>query len=833
MFVSSNLPAQSADPRLQFGMAPVSMPVAPASRDSVQFAGQKPLPRKLHRDSFHIPATRDLLKKLIPTTGIGAGILTVINPLIGGPVLGVWALLSLKAYRDMTQTEHSLLRTHPLIGHGRYLMEGLRPEIQQYFIEKDTDEVPLSRLQRDLVYKRSKGVNDKQAFGTLHDLYKVGTEWLTHTMAPTQGEEIAAEPRIRIGGPDCKQPYEASVFNTSGMSFGSLSPQAIMALAKGAYLDNFYVNTGEGGISPFHLGFDVNIEDPNFDFDKILDMAEKPISEDELVEARRSGARGVIEKGLIRLLPLNEEDQLEAIRTGREEHLRTRIQEKLAEVKDELLTPLGVKPDMIEQLIYESYKAVTGGHEKDLPPAMAALINPIVAHMVIEDANQQQRVVSEAEQTEINEELLTRGLGKLLRIRNPEKLKTGVPGKIIKGTAEKLRLNTMEFTRFPAGDLVWNIGTGYFGCRNPDGTFNAEKYARRARLPQVKMIELKLSQGAKPGGGGILPSDKVTPGLAKLRTVEAGKDCLSPSRHSAFSNPTEMMQFIKKLRDLSGGKPVGFKLAIGQPYEFLALCKAMRETGITPDFITVDGAEGGTGAAPATLTDHAGMPLNDALSFVHNALIGAGLRDRIKIIASGKVVDEYDIVSKVARGADLCNSARAMMLSIGCIMARLCHTNRCPVGVATQDPELTVGLDPDDKGLRNASYHRVTVKELRHLLGAAGLKSIREVTPDHIMQRIEPNRVRRLSNVLPTLRSGALLNGQLPENLPPHLEDIAEEWEAADPESFRPRPGSRMAERMQEAIDVREPKAVPVIIQPAQKDTMDVEGKDRQDPPKD
>ncbi len=804
---------------------------------------------KLYKESFRIKPTRDRFKKWIPGSGIGIGILTIINPAVGLPLAALWGLASFKAIRDMSQTEHSLLRTHPLIGHGRYILEGLRSEIQQYFIEKDTDEVPLSRLQRDLVYKRSKGVNDKQAFGTLHDLYKPGTEWLAHSMSPTQGAEIAPEPRIRIGGPECTQPYEASVFNTSGMSFGALSPQAVMALAKGAFADNFFVNTGEGGISPFHLGFDVNIEDKNFDFDQLLDIAKNdPLTRDKVAQLR-GNERGILEKGLIKLLPLTPEEQLEAIRAGEDEGLRARIREGLAQIEAEILLPAGTDAEQMEQVVFEAYKSLQGGKIRKLPPAVAQLVNPVAAYIAVQDMkrmkaeesrhleggaqgqslplasepalptlvgpakvlytliqqdlNKQQRLVSQTEQVEINEEILVRGLSKLFRIKNPERLRRGVAGKIVKGTAEKLRLNTMQFTRFPSGDLVWNIGTGYFGCRNPDGTFNPDLFAKKAQLPQVKMIELKLSQGAKPGGGGILPASKVTPGIAKLRGVNPGEDCVSPARHSAFSNPMEMMQFIRKLRKLSGGKPVGIKLCIGEPYEFLALCKAMRETGITPDFITVDGAEGGTGAAPQTMSDHVGMPLDDALSFVHNALIGAGLRNRVKIIASGKVVDEFDIISKMARGADACNSARAMMLSIGCIMARLCHTGECPVGVATQNPELTAGLDPNDKGLRNANYHRITIQELRHLLGAAGLRNTTEITPDHLMQRLDRNQVRRLSHVLPTLKPGALLSGDLPAQMPKHLQDMQEEWEAADPHSFQPKPGSRIARRMAESRDLR------------------------------
>ena len=833
----------------QFGAARFSSKPAQAS-DRVLFGGapekpdvEKEVKKKGYHEPSHLKPTRRFFQWFIPSSGVAAVVLTAVFPPAGIPVLLAWAAGSGLAIKDMTQKEHSLLRTYAIKGRGRALMEKIAPEIKQYFVERDTDEVPLSPLQRRLVYARSKGQNDKQAMGTLHDLYKMGTEWLMHSGRPKLTGEVINEPRITIGGPDCKQPYEASIFNTSGMSFGSLSAQAVMALSKGAYLDNFFVNTGEGGLSPFHLGFNVNIEDPNFDMDKILDEARKPITDEDMAEARKSGKWGVIEKGFAKLIPLSEEEQLKAIQEGREEHLRNRIKEGLAEIKDDVLNPYGIEAKDLEQTIFEAYKAIQGGHDKELPAAVKGFIAPVLvwlaqkefaaqqaeskkgdqvetvngrrslsvtpagpeldaaqkvlANLVAEESgDQQQRVVSKDEQDAVNTNILARGIGRILRIKNPEKLKKGVPGKILKGTAEHLRLNTMQFSRFPGGDIVWNIGTGYFGCRNADGTFNPKEFEKRATLPQVKMIELKLSQGAKPGGGGILPGDKVTPGIARMRGVKAGEDCVSPSRHSSFGTPVEMLQQLKKMRDLSGGKPVGFKLCIGQPYEFLAYCKAMQETGITPDFITVDGAEGGTGAAPPPMSDNSGMPLKDAINLVHNALIGAGLRDKIKVIASGKVVDEFDIISNIARGADACNSARSMMLSIGCIMARICHTGKCPVGVATQDPELAAGLDPDDKGLRNAMYHRVTLKELRHMLGSAGLTSTQEITPDFIMERTGKNSTRRLSKILPRLENKALIDNKLPAVLPEHLQDIAEEWDAADPHSYMPRPGSDLSNRI-------------------------------------
>jgi glutamate synthase domain-containing protein 2 len=390
---------------------------------------------------------------------------------------------------DLFQTRHAVLRNYPLTAHIRFILEEIRPEIRQYFLESEKDGTPFSRDKRAIVYQRAKQALDKRPFGTQNDVYASGYEWLNHSIAP---RPIIKEPfRVVVGGPECKKPYSASVFNISAMSFGALSPNAIRALNTGAQKGGFAHDTGEGGYSTYH---------------------------------RENG-----------------------------------------------------------------------------------------------------------------------------------------------------------------GDIIWEIGSGYFSCRNPDGTFCAEKFEEAARSEQVKMVELKLSQGAKPGHGGVLPAAKVSLEIAAARGVPVGIDCVSPSRHSAFSTPIEMMHFIGKMRSLSGSKPAGFKLCVGHPWEFLAICKAMLETEIYPDFIVIDGTEGGTGAAPLEFTDHVGMPLREGLNFVHNALIGIDARDRIKIGASGKIISAFDIARAMALGADWCNSARGFMFALGCIQSQSCHTDRCPTGVSTQN----------------------------------------------------------------------------------------------------------------------------------------------------
>jgi glutamate synthase domain-containing protein 2 len=477
----------------------------------------------------------------------------------------VWLLLfgalSALGWYDLRQSKSSLLRNYPVIGHLRYMLETVRPELRQYFLENDTDATPFSRNQRSLVYARSKGETDKRPFGTQLDVKADGFEWLNHSLMPTS---LASHDfRITVGGPACKQPYEASVFNISAMSFGALSANAIQALNAGALRGGFAHDTGEGSISAWH--------------------------------------------------------------------------------------------------------------------------------------------------------------------------------------------------RLHGGDLIWEIGSGYFGCRDEAGRFSEERFKANALDPQVKMIELKLSQGAKPGHGGMLPGAKITPEIAAARGVPVGVDCISPAAHSAFATPMEMLHFIARLRELSGGKPTGFKLCIGHPWEWFAIVKAMLETGITPDFIVVDGAEGGTGAAPLEFTDHVGAPLQEGLRLVHNTLVGVNLRDRIRIGASGKVVSAFDIVRAIAIGADWCNSARGFMFALGCIQAQTCHTGQCPTGVTTQDPIRQQALVVPTKAERVYNFHQQTLHALQELVQAAGLQHPSDITADHIVRRVNENDVRLLSTLLPTVRPGALL----------------------------------------------------------------------------
>ena len=314
------------------------------------------------------------------------------------------------------------------------------------------------------------------------------------------------------------------------------------------------------------------------------------------------------------------------------------------------------------------------------------------------------------------------------------------------------------YHRENGGDIVWEIGSGYFGCRNDDGSFNAEKFAAVAREPEVKMVELKLSQGAKPGHGGVLPAAKVSREIAETRGVPMGVDCVSPSRHTVFSTPVELLQFIARMREMSGGKPAGFKLAIGHPWEWFGIAKAMHETGLVPDFIVVDGAEGGTGAAPAEFIDHVGVPMHEGLLLVHNTLVGLGLRERVRIGAAGQIVSAFDMARTFALGADWCNAARGFMFSLGCIQAQSCHTDRCPTGVATQDPDRWKKLDVPDKATRVANFHDNTLKALRDLLCAAGLTHPEQLGPEHILRRVSPTEIRSLRELYPTLAPGELLD---------------------------------------------------------------------------
>ncbi len=470
--------------------------------------------------------------------------------------------LTLLGLADYLQKHQAIRRNYPVLAHFRFFFEYIRPEIRQYFVESDAEELPFSRAQRSIVYQRSKQAADKRPFGTLLDVYGKSYEWINHSIAPVA---IADHDfRIDIGGPDCTQPYSASIFNISAMSFGALSANAILALNEGARRGQFCHDTGEGSISRYHR------------------------------------ARG--------------------------------------------------------------------------------------------------------------------------------------------------------------GDLIWEIASGYFGCRDDAGHFDAQKFAAAAANPQVKMIEIKLSQGAKPGHGGMLLAAKVTPEIAETRGVPTGQDCVSPSAHSAFSTPLELIAFVARLRELSGGKPVGIKLAIGHPWEWFAIVKAMLATHITPDFIVVDGGEGGTGAAPLEFTDHVGAPMRDGLMLIYNTLVGVNLRERIKIGASGKIITAFDMARTMALGADWCNSARGFMFALGCLQAQTCHTGECPTGVTTQDPQRMRALDPDDKAGRVHQFHRNTLIAFKELLGAAGLGHPRELGPEHIICRVSETEVQSLATLHRWTEPGELLD---------------------------------------------------------------------------
>ena len=487
------------------------------------------------------------------------------------PLLVFGGLVALGVF-DLRQTKKSVLRNYPVIGHMRYMLEYVRPEIRQYFIEADNDANPFSRAQRSLVYQRAKSDIDKRPFGTQLDVLAEGYEWINHSVAPTVTPThdfrttIGLDSRtgLQASSSSCTQPYSASIFSISAMSFGALSANAILALNQGAKQGHFAHDTGEGSISVHHK---------------------------------------------------------------------------------------------------------------------------------------------------------THG-----------------------------------------GDLVWEIGSGYFGCRNDDGTFNPERFAANAANPQVKMIELKLSQGAKPGHGGVLPGPKVSAEIAEARGVPEGVDCVSPSSHSAFKTPVEMMLFIARLRELSGGKPTGFKLCIGHPWEWFAMVKAMQVTGITPDFIVVDGAEGGTGAAPLEFTDHVGAPLQEGLQLVHNTLRGVGLRSRIRLGCAGKVVSAFDIARMMALGADWCNSARGFMFALGCLQAQACHTGHCPTGVTTQDPVRQQALIVPDKAVRVFNFHQNTLKALKEMVQAAGLMHPGDITAHHIVRRVNETGVKLLVSIMPPLPMDALLD---------------------------------------------------------------------------
>eukprot|EP00667_Euglena_gracilis_P005105 EG_transcript_5138 len=496
-----------------------------------------------------------------------AGGTFVFHPAAGASLAGVTALYWFVGLTDIRQEEHAIRRNFPVLGNIRYLLESVRPEIRQYIIESDLEAAPFSRNDRTLVYRRAKKVDDTLSFGTRRNVYDVGYKFIAHSLFPKHVPE--ENRRIHIGGPDCTQPYSASLLNISAMSYGALSENAILALNTAAKRGGFYHNTGEGGISRFHLE--------------------------------------------------------------------------------------------------------------------------------------------------------------------------------------------------PGGDIVWNVGTGYFGCGSGGlkRVFDPEMFQHNASKPQVRMIELKLSQGAKPSHGGLLPKAKITKAIAEARGLPfpAAEDCHSPATHSSFDSPEGLCRFIQKLRELAGGKPIGLKLCVGQPEEISQLIHAMLATNIYPDFITVDGGEGGTGAAPSEFVDGVGMPMKEGLALVHAMLVGADIRWRMKLIAAGKIISGMGIVEALAYGADVCNSARGMLFALGCIQALKCNTNKCPTGITTQDPDLMAGLVVGDKADRVQEFQAKTVTTAFELIGALGLESPSAVRPCHFLQRISPVEIRDVGECYPHLEiaPGALL----------------------------------------------------------------------------
>lgn len=477
------------------------------------------------------------------------------------------SFLAVVGIYDLFQTKHAILRNFPIIGHIRYMLEVIRPEIQQYFIASNQSELPFNRETRAVVYQRSKKVLDTVPFGTQRDVRAPGYFSIRHSLNPTVLSHDDAY--VMVGGPQCTQPYYASRLNVSALSFGALSPNAIMALNQGAKIGRFAHNTGEGGLSPYHL---------------------------------------------------------------------------------------------------------------------------------------------------------------------------------------------------QGGDIIFQLGTGLFGARTHEGRFSPEEFVKKAKLDVVKMIEIKLSQGAKPSHGGILPGIKVNQEIASIRGIPLGKDCISPPTNPEFSTPEELLAFVARLRELSEGKPIGFKLCIGVRSEFLSICKAMLKTGILPDFITVDGSEGGTGAAPLEFADHLGEPLFPALRFVRNALVGTNLKDRIRLICSGKVATGFDIIDKICLGADMCNSARAMMFALGCLQSLQCNTNTCPVGVATQNPRLVKGLVVSDKAVRVKNYHECTIVSMLELAGAMGIRSIQDLSPHHLFRQSSDFRSHTYAQLYEFLEPGVLLGDAIPES---------------------------------------------------------------------
>lgn len=491
--------------------------------------------------SIILVATFGFLGHFLHETYYGAFL--ILAPLIG---IGI---------KDMFDRKHTIMRNYPVFGRLRYVMEELRPKIYQYFIESDTDGAPLNRVARSMVYQRAKKENDTMPFGTPFDIGVPGHEWINHSMYPLAEHMKPDDLRVTIGGKHCKRPYSASILNISAMSYGALSKTAVEALNWGAKVGNFAHNTGEGGVSPYHI-------------------------------------------------------------------------------------------------------------------------------------------------------------------------KHG-------------------------GDLIWQIGTGYFGCRDDNGNFSPELFKKQVALNSIKMVEIKLSQGAKPGHGGILPGAKNTPEIAAIRKVKPGETVLSPPGHSAFHTPMEMLQFITELRELSEGKPIGIKMCVGNPEEVRDLIQTMQKSGIAPDYISVDGAEGGTGSAPPEFSNSVGMALRDGVILVSNLLNEFGLKGEVKLLCAGKLISGFDVVRMLSLGADACYSARGMMLSLGCIQALECNKNKCPAGVATQNPALYKGLVVEEKYLRVRNFHHGTLESVAELLAAAGVKDLSELKRSHIWRRISFNEIKSYEDIFP------------------------------------------------------------------------------------
>ncbi len=489
---------------------------------------------------------------------LGLIVCTILWPAYGFSVLA--AIIFGVGIYDIFQKKHTILRNFPVLGHMRYFLELISPEIHQYFVESNTDGRPLNRNIRDYIYERAKLQNETHPFGTELDVDEENFKWMQHSIYPAP--KLDEHPRVMIGGPDCRQGYSASLFNISAMSFGALSKNAIMALNMGAKAGNFFHDTGEGGLSKYHL------------------------------------------------------------------------------------------------------------------------------------------------------------LG---------------------------------------GDLVYQIGTGYFSCRTEDGHFSPERFKEKSTLSEVKMIEIKISQGAKPGHGGVLPASKNNKEIAEIRGLKPHTTVLSPPGHNAFSDARGLLNFVQQLRELSGGKPVGFKLSIGSKKEFIDICEMMVETGIKPDFITVDGAEGGTGAAPIDFSNYVGMPWENALVFVTDTLNGYNLKKDIAIITATRIFTAFDIFKALCIGADVCNSARGMMLALGCIQALRCDTNNCPTGITTNKPGLMRGLVVAEKWKRVKNYQEQTMDDFVGLFTAAGCTDLSQLNRSLIHKKVN-NEIKSYNELYPEVAAGAYLS---------------------------------------------------------------------------